>query len=352
MPTTITHQCPICFEDVSVKDCVTLDPCNHVFCAACAQTWMESNPTCALCRRTVVRLRSANEKEIQEQKRQTMDNFKEWLSKAKLSEKDHQVAGLRWCIEREISSTLNAKGKPGGLIADEMGLGKTILSLGLIISNFLPRTLIVLPPSLIPQWTDEIVRLLGHTPVVYWGAKKTKITPEKLNTAPIIITSYSHISCDNSAAPGNTGLRVLHAYDWDRVIFDEAHHMRNRKMNYLGAMRLKSKITWLLTGTPIHNKISDLRAYFALLARDLPSSKIDCQRILEQILLRRTKEDAGLVLPELRHHHVSVPWETNAEKDAAEQIHSMAGLFHVTRENVHDAFRFLGQHILDYSYPL
>lgn len=358
MPGTLTHLCPICLDNIPLNECVTLDPCNHVFCVTCAKTWLKSNPTCALCRQMVESISPANEKEIEAQKKQTMDNFKEWLSKANLMEKDHQIDGLRWCINREISSSLDTRLsssiyniKAGGLIADEMGLGKTILSLGLIISNFLPRTLIVLPPSLIPQWTEEIVRLLGHTPLVYWGVNKSKITTENLNTAPIVITSYSHISCDNSDASGNTGLRVLHTYDWDRVIFDEAHHMRNCKMNYHGAMQLKSKITWLLTGTPIHNKITDLKAYFALLGVSMPKQTHDrqvirCQYILQQILLRRTKEDAGIVLPKVHHHHVSVPWETTAEKDAAEQIHSMAGLFRVTHDNVDDAFRYLGQHIL------
>lgn len=342
-----THDCPICFETYKPVECVTLLPCNHVFCNDCASTWMKSNPTCAYCRGNIEGSRRANQEDTTKMKKIIMKNFKEWLSRTGLSEKNHQRDGLEWCINRELdNSIMTFHYKPGGLIGDEMGLGKTILSLGLIISNFVPRTLIVLPPALIPQWKDEIKRLLGHDALVYWGTKKSKITEEQLSTAPIVITSYSHISCDYSLALGNFVLRALHRYDWDRVIYDEAHHMRNRKTNYIGAMRIKSKITWLLTGTPIHNRVTDLRAYFSLLGIVMPYNNEDCARVLKRILLRRTKEDAGLVLPDVRYHHVDIPWETTSERDAAEQIHSMARLFRVTRENVHEAFRMLGNHIL------
>ena len=46
--------------------------------------------------------------------------------------------------------------------------------------------------------------------------------------------------------------------EWDRVIYDEAHHMRNVKTGvYKGAMRLKAEINWMVTGTPINNSAKD-----------------------------------------------------------------------------------------------
>ena len=346
MTTTICHECPICYDEIPVKNCVTMEPCDHVFCEPCATEWLTNSTTCALCRTPVTCIHRANRGEVEAMKKKSMENFKTWLATAGLSEKNHQSEGLKWCLNREIGDSVIYRGKRGGLIADEMGLGKTILSLGLIISNFVPRTLIVLPPALISQWTSEISRLLGHTPLVFWGPKKSKITDETLSSAPIVVTTYSHISCDFTAAAGESILRTLHKYEWDRVIFDESHHMRNRKRNYNGAMRLKSKITWLLTGTPIHNRVTDLKAYFALLGIAMPHDKEDCATVLKSVTLRRTIDDAGLILPETREHHIDVPWETPQERDAAEQVHSMANLFRVTRENVHEAFRMLGQHIL------
>ena len=347
--TSTTQNCAICLDEFHLNDSVTLKPCNHMFCKKCMMKWCDKckgdyeTVTCALCRGDVTSiLRTTGETDVAK----SVTAFREWLSKASLNEKKHQVDGIRWCLQREINFSLSLTSKCGGLIADEMGLGKTILSLGLIISNFLPRTLIVVPPALISQWCDEMVRLLGHKPLIYWGNGKSKITDKELESAPIVITTYSHISCDKHSDPGQTGLRTLHKFKWDRAIFDEAHHMRNRKLNYLGAMYLKTKITWLLTGTPIHNRLCDLKAYFSLLGISVPGRKEYVSDILKSILLRRTKKDANIVLPTVTHHKIVVEWESNVEKDAAEQIHSMAPLFHVTRSNVNEAFKFIGYHIL------
>ena len=52
--------------------------------------------------------------------------------------------------------------------------------------------------------------------------------------------------------------KFLQCQSWDRVIFDEAHHMRNpRTLNFQNANKLHSKTKWLLTGTPIQNKMND-----------------------------------------------------------------------------------------------
>ncbi len=200
---------------------------------------------------------------VEDKVAKSIDGFRDWLTQAKLSEKKHQLDGIAWCLRRELSQD-GIVSKPGGIIADEMGLGKTILSLGLILTNFVPRTLIVLPPALIDQWVRQTNRFLGHTPLVYHGAHKNTITDEQLQSAPIVITTYHHISSLPSS-DSTKATRVLHGFKWDRVIFDEAHHMRNKKMNYVGARRLDCSSIWMLTGTPIHKKPTDMDAYLSLL---------------------------------------------------------------------------------------
>ena len=70
--------------------------------------------------------------------------FDAFVEKGGLDKKPHQRAGVQWMLRREIlKNTL--QNVRGGLIADEMGLGKTIQVIGIIISNFKDRTLVVLP---------------------------------------------------------------------------------------------------------------------------------------------------------------------------------------------------------------
>ena len=288
-----------------------------------------------------------------------LSEFKKWIQISNLEEKKHQIEGIRWCLQRELETEYTDStyySKQGGIIADEMGLGKTILSLGLIYSNFLDKTLIVVPPSLIPQWVEQFQNLLGHTPVIYHGVHKPKITDEQLDNARIVITSYAHISLDkieesqnqSQNTQSNSPLRTLHKIKWNRVIFDEAHHMRNQKMSFWGAKRLKTDICWMLTGTPIHNKVGDLKAYLHLL--NIPKIFINNNDILpsicKEILMRRTKEEAKLTLPTVNEHLIEVEWSSEKEKDLAEQIHAEAGLFDVTRENIDKAIKYIGQHIL------
>jgi SNF2 family DNA or RNA helicase len=270
------------------------------------------------------------------------DGFRKWLAQAGLSEKSHQLEGIKWCLRRELMP--DETSKAGGIIADEMGLGKTILSLGLVLSNFVPRTLIVLPPALIDQWVSQSERLLGHTPLVYYGTNKMYVTDDQLERAPIVVTTYHHIS-SNRTADSKRATRVLHTFDWNRIIFDEAHHMRNMKTNYSGARRLKCNYIWMLTGTPIHNKPRDMNAYLSLLGmntKDTARTNDEYRQIIQTIMLRRTKEHAKLLLPPVHNHVVDVDWSCRDEREMAEQIHSMlGGLFNVNRDNISRAIRLL-----------
>ena len=103
---------------------------------------------------------------------QKLKKFNNWLKTAGLSEKKHQLDGVKWCLERE---TQILDGVLGGLVADEMGLGKTILMLGLIVANFQKSgTIIIVPPALLDQWVVEIKRLFGHAPTIYHGKHLAK----------------------------------------------------------------------------------------------------------------------------------------------------------------------------------
>ena len=247
------------------------------------------------------------------------EKFREFLTKAKLDTKEHQMAGVEWCVNNEVSGhVVNGKIVRGGLVADEMGLGKTIQMIGTIVCNFKRHTLIVLPRALLEQWEDAIIKTLNHTPLIYHGSARVKdYTEENLEAAPIIITTYGMVSKKTSP---------LHQIKWDRVIFDEAHHLRNANTAvHTNTLKLRSGIRWLMTGTPIQNRKSD---FYALCAQmGLPeayySNPDNLKHLAISFLLRRTKEYAKIILPDLTIATTEVKWETKEERDLAEDIHSL-----------------------------
>ena len=261
--------------------------------------------------------------------------FKAFLKEAGLEEQQHQVEGVEWCLKKETEGVAvfpEEQTIHGGIIADEMGLGKTIQLVGTMYCNVVPHTLIVLPKALLDQWTIVIKKMLNHTPIVYHGAMKNKTTIDQLHANPIIITTYGMITQQTSSKKAKAGAKaianLLHQVNWSRIIFDEAHHMRNKKTHiFQGAALLKSSIRWFVTGTPIQNKRTDLYNLCALLG--LPAhyytKSANMPELCQNFVLRRTKANTVLsqTLPKLNIHNIHIPWSNPSECHLSEDIHSV-----------------------------
>ena len=251
-----------------------------------------------------------------------ISNFDAYINNAGLDPKPHQREGVEWALARENDPNPPG-GVHGGLIADEMGLGKTIVMMGLIVSNFLPKTLIVLPLALLEQWASEIERTMHHTPLIWHGANKGTISDETLASAPIVLTTYGHIS---KPKIDNDKKSAIHSIAWDRVIFDEAHHLRNRFTQiHRGAIAIRATNRWLITGTPIQNRIQDFYALCAAMGMEekFYSDRENLGVIGGTFMLKRTKADVGISLPPLKQHEIGVAWANKDEQRLAEDIHSM-----------------------------
>lgn len=248
-----------------------------------------------------------------------MEKFRWFIDKSGIEFKQHQYDGVEWALCNETREDILCH---GGIIADEMGLGKTITMIGLLISNFKLRTLIVLPSVLIQQWVHEIGRTTGHNPLVFYGADKKIVTLEQLNEAPIVVTSYATIAVKDATNLNDASL--LHQVQWNRVIFDEAHHLRNKNSRYWGAKVLVSPIKWLISGTPIQNKRRDFLNLCSIIG--LPSSYCaegsNLDELLRNHVLRRTKAQVGIALPELQLGCKNVSWKTESERILSEDIHN------------------------------
>lgn len=291
-----------------------------------------------------------------------MDMFNKFIEKSGMEKKSYQYDGVKWLLENELSVNL-PYGVRGGFVADEMGLGKTIMMIGLCLANFMHnrKTLIVLPPVLIDQWFAQIYKTTGHKCAIYHGDNK-KMYDQKEKPiegggcidvfagAVIVLCSYDAISLfkekggkkgRNAVGGENTKSKkmkvveesLLHRIKWGRVIFDEAHHLRNKNTSrYIGAKMLDADVKWLVSGTPVQNRNQDFYALCSLIK--LPASyytdPVNFNEISSLFILKRTKKQVGIDLVDAVETKNIVPWKSEGEKRFSEEIHSLIAFTNVT----------------------
>jgi SNF2 family DNA or RNA helicase len=256
-----------------------------------------------------------------------MVRFTGMVSSAGFDQKSYQYDGVRWAIEHERSDNEagTSSRRKGGIMADEMGLGKTIVAIGLIYSHIKERTLIVLPVALVGQWIKAIERLSRLKPLLYHGSRRGRISVDAFMKANIVVTTYDMVTMD---ALKNDSM--LHTVRWNRVIYDEAHHLRNSSTTrYKACDALTTDIVWAVTGTPLQNRIKDLYSLCRIIGfeeRMFRTTDPDAlKRFTDAYILRRTKVDVGIELPLLTIQDIVVPWTNNAEKQLAVDVHKDLG---------------------------
>jgi len=164
----------------------------------------------------------------------------------------------------------------GGCLADDMGLGKTIqiISLLLLIKHH-PSTvndkkthLLILPASLLGNWQAELQRFSPNirTRIVHASVNTSddshKNLPD-LSQIDLVITTYAYVH----------RLMWLKEVAWDAVLVDEAQSIKNPSAKQTQAIKaLSSRIRFILTGTPIENRILDLWSLFDFVAPGLLGS--------------------------------------------------------------------------------
>ncbi len=175
------------------------------------------------------------------------------LSDAQVDLNPHQVEAALFAFRSPLSK--------GAILADEVGLGKTIEA-GIVLSQKWAerkrRILIIVPSSLRKQWNQELSdkfflpSCILETKSFNEEIRKGNLNPFHQNAA--IICSY-HFARAKDA--------YIKLINWDLVVIDEAHHLRNvyKNTNKI-ASAIKTAIAHspklLLTATPLQNSLMEL----------------------------------------------------------------------------------------------
>ncbi|WP_431956004.1 DEAD/DEAH box helicase [Nocardia lijiangensis] len=165
----------------------------------------------------------------------------------------YQLRGLSWLV------TMSRMGC-GAILADDMGLGKTVQVLALLVHEREEAgdpgpTLLVCPMSVVGNWQREAERfapdlrvLVHHGTGRRGGAELDAAVAE----ADLVLTTYSLLARD---------VEALGRQDWERVVLDEAQHIKNAGTRQARAARsLRARHRLALTGTPVENRLEELRS--------------------------------------------------------------------------------------------
>ena len=198
------------------------------------------------------------------------------------------------------------------MLSDEVGLGKTIEA-ALICKEYLARgqiksLLVLTPATLVSQWQMELDEKFAIP----------TITTDQRDESP---EEFWHLN-DRIVASINTAKHKSHfqyvtARDWDLVIVDEAHHLKNRRtLNWKLVNAIKKRFILMLTATPVQNNLIELFNLLTLLKPGLlhteaqfkkeyvaskngrvPKNPAKLRQLMREVMVRNTRSVVDVKLP-------------------------------------------------------
>jgi len=213
------------------------------------------------------------------------------------------------------------------LLADEMGLGKTAQAIAAMAQlarrGEVRRTLIVCPASLKHQWLREIQQFtgLGADDVGVVAGPREARQAAYAEAPPVLVTSYELARADE---------RELADLAPDLLILDEAQRIKNWRTRTASVVKgLRSRFAFVLTGTPLENRLDDLYSlmqavnphlfgplwrfneeFTTLDAGGRPTGYRNLDRLrarIAPVVLRRRKEEVLSDLPDRLVSRLTVP---------------------------------------------
>jgi superfamily II DNA or RNA helicase len=167
----------------------------------------------------------------------------------------YQQLGVNWLQH------LRANGL-GGLLADDMGLGKTAQTIAHIVieaaaGRLEQPALVVVPTSLVPNWTAELVHFAPYLRVAVLHGLDRHARRGELGGMHVVITTYTVLARD---------IEEMAGLSWAMVVLDEAQAIKSPTAKATHAVcRLNTAHRLCLSGTPIENNLGELWSQFAFL---------------------------------------------------------------------------------------
>lgn len=216
--------------------------------------------------------------------------------------RDYQKEGFRWMCRLDEWGA-------GACLADDMGLGKTVQAIAFMLhKSSKGPSLVIAPKSVVPNWAQEIARFAPQlNPVVLNNTSKRQGVVNGAGPMDVILCTYGVLGTES---------QLLQSRNWNVACLDEAHQIKNRDtLVSHAAMDLNAASRIILTGTPLQNHLGELWNLFQFINpgllgtwpvfRDsfiLPHLDYEHRMLLKEMtqpfILRRTKEDVLLELPE------------------------------------------------------
>lgn len=209
-----------------------------------------------------------------------------------------------------------------GMLCDEVGLGKTIEA-GLVIKEYfmrqmVERILILTPPGLVEQWREELAQKFGLRDFVTNSDDAFRAAGEEAWARfPRVIASI--------AAARLTGTReIITDLNYDLVIIDEAHHLKNRSsVTWKFVNALQKRFILMLTATPVENRLEELYNLITILKPGQlrtpqefrqqfvvkgdphsPKNRGLLRELLADVMIRHSRGQVNVKLPPRRAHTV------------------------------------------------
>ena len=201
------------------------------------------------------------------------------------------------------------------LLADDMGLGKTVQAIAacalLRELRGVERVLVVSPASLKSEWEEQIEKFSDLPSTIVFGAHPARCAAYRRRTF-FTLCNYEQVVAD--------GRDLLDALAPDVVILDEAQRIKNWQTKTANAVKkLRSRYAFVLTGTPLENRIDEIysivqfldpdllgplfrfnREFYELDEKGRPSGFRNLDELAKRVssvMLRRRKEDVEGELP-------------------------------------------------------
>ncbi len=230
------------------------------------------------------------------------------ISQLKAHLRPYQETGLHWLWFLYCH-------RLSGLLCDDMGLGKTHQAMALLAAISYEdeergkKYLVVCPTSVIYHWQELLQKFLPDMRVcTYYGIARTL---DRFETDfDILLTSYGIL---------RTGKEDLRGLYFELAIFDEIQIAKNHHSQTHAALsQIDARMRLGLTGTPIENRIRELKSLFDIIlpgympsdavfrdmfVQPIEKAKDEKQRqlltkLVKPFILRRKKSEVLLDLPE------------------------------------------------------